>query len=61
MSYGTQILTFIDINAEEIVRTSYEHKLQKANQKEFRIENVIKRKVDNLYVKWKSYDTSFNS
>ena len=61
MSYQTQILTFIDINAEEIVGTSYEEKLQKANQKEFRIENVIKRKFDKLYVKWKSYDNSFNS
>ena len=35
--------------------------LQKSNQKEFRIEKVIKRKSDNLYVKWKGYDNSFNS
>ena len=40
---------------------SYENELQKANQKEFRIEKVIKRKGDKLYVKWKSYDSSFNS
>ena len=26
-----------------------------------RIENVIKRKGDKLYVKWKGYDNSFNS
>ena len=32
-----------------------------ANQKEFRIEKVIKRKVDKFYVKWKGYDNSFNS
>ena len=31
----------------------YERKLQKANQTEFRIEKVIKRKCDKLYVKWK--------
>ena len=36
-------------------------KLQKTNQKEFRIEKRIKRKGDKLYVKWKGYDNSFNS
>ena len=34
-------------------------KKQKANQEKFRIENVIKRKEDKLYVKWKGYDNSF--
>ena len=38
----------------------YEKELQKANQKEFRVEKVIKGKGDKLYVKWKGYDTSFN-
>ena len=28
----------------------------KTNQQEFRIEKVIKRKGDKLYVKWKGYD-----
>ena len=36
-------------------------KLQKTNQEEFRIEKVIKRKGDKMYVKWKGYDNSFNS
>ena len=27
----------------------------------FRTEKVIKRKSDKLYVKWKGYDSSFNS
>ena len=35
--------------------------LQKTNQQEFRIKKVIKKKVDKLYVKWKVYDSSFNS
>ena len=30
-------------------------------EKEFRIEKVIKTKVDKLYVKWKGYDNWFNS
>ena len=40
-----------DLNGEEITGTFYEKELQKTNQKEFRIEKVIKRKGDNLYVK----------
>ena len=35
-----------DLNGEEIVGTFYEKELQKKNQKEFRIENAIKRKND---------------
>ena len=35
--------------------------LQQANQKEFRIEKVVKRKGNKLYVKWKGYNNSFNS
>ena len=36
-------------------------KLGRTNQKEVRIEKVIKRKGDKLYVKWKVYNNSFNS
>ena len=50
-----------DLNGEEITGTFYENEIQKTNQKEFRIEKVIKRKGDKLYVKWKGYDNSFNS
>ena len=39
----------------------YEKELQKTNQEEFRIEKVIKRKGDKLYVKWKGCNNSFNS
>ena len=35
--------------------------MQRTNQQEFRIEKVIKKKRDKLYVKWKGYDDSFNS
>ena len=34
-----------DLNGEEIVETFYEKKLQKTNQKKFRVEKVIKKKV----------------
>ena len=45
----------------EIIGTFYEKELRKTNQKEFRIEKVIKTKGDKLYVNWKGYDNSFNS
>ena len=50
-----------DLKGKEIIGTFYENKLQKTNQKEFRIERVIKRKDSKLYVKWKRYDSSFDS
>ena len=33
----------------------------KTNEKEFRVENLIQRKGHKLYVKWKGYNSSFNS
>ena len=36
-----------------IIGTFYEKELQSTNQQEFRIEKVIKKKGDKLYVKWK--------
>ena len=50
-----------DLNVEEIVGTFYEKELQKTNQKEFRIEKVIKRKRDKLCVKCNGYNNSFYS
>ena len=50
-----------DLNGEEIVGSFYEKELQKTNQKEFRIEKVIKKKGNKLYVKWKGYNNSFNN
>ena len=50
-----------DLNGEEIIGTFYENELQGTNQQELRIEKVLKKKGDKLYVKWKDYDNSFNS
>ena len=50
-----------DLNGEEIIGTFYENELQKTDQKEFRIEKVLKKNGDKLYVKWKGYNISFNS
>ena len=50
-----------DLNGEENLGRFYEKELQKANQQEFRIEKIIKKKGDKLYVKWRRYDSTFNS
>ena len=50
-----------DLKSKEVVGTFYEKELQKIKQKEFKFEKVTKRKDDKLYVKWKGYDSSFNS
>ena len=45
-----------DLNGEESIGTFYEKELKKTNQEEFRIEKIIKKKGNKLYVKWKGYD-----
>ena len=50
-----------NLNGEEIIGTFYEKELQNTNQQKLRIEEVIKKKGDKLYVKWKVYYNSFNS
>ena len=43
------------LNGEKIARSFNEKEYQKINQNKYRIEKVIKRKVNKLYVKWKGY------
>ena len=55
------LLMINELNGKEIKGSFYEKELPKTIQKEFRIEKVIKKKGDKLYVKWKEYNNSFNS
>ena len=57
------IYVISDLKGEEIGGLFYEKELRKKkkNPKEFRVEKVIKRNGDKLYVKWKGYDSSCNS
>ena len=55
----THVIT--DLNGEEIIGTFYEKELQGTKQNKFRIERVIQKKGDKLYVKWKGYNNTFNS
>ena len=56
-------MLLVIIRAEKLLKRSMKNKCKKKNknQKEFRVEKVIKRKSDKLYVKWKGYYCSFNS
>ena len=47
----TYVIT--DLSGGKIAESFYEKELPKTNQKEYRIEKVIKRKADKFYVKWK--------
>ena len=49
-----------DLKGKEIAGIFCKKKFQKTNQKDFRVEKVIKRKGHKSYVKWKGYDNSFN-
>ena len=50
-------LMIMTLNLRLVIMQEY----QNIKKQEFRIEKVIKRKSDKLYVKWKGYDNSFNS
>ena len=45
-----------ELNGEPIIGRFYEKELQNTSQEKFRIEKVLKRKGDKLYVKWKGHD-----
>ena len=50
-----------DLSGEKITGIFYKKELQRTSQEKFRIEKVLKRKDDKLFVKWKEYDNRFNS
>ena len=53
-----------DLNGEKIHGSFYEQELQKTNFKKddlYIIEKVLKTSNDKAYVKWRNYDSSFNS
>ena len=54
-------MLLVILMAKNLLERFMEKKLQKKNQKEFRIEKIIKKKGDKLYVKRKDYNNSFNS
>ena len=59
MSRGHMLLVIL--KGKKLLQRFTKKELQKTNQKRFRVEKVIKKKGYKLYVKWKDYDSSFNS
>ena len=51
-----------DLNNEKLDGTFYEPELQKTKQNDlYTIEKILKTNKDKIYVKWRGYDSSFNS
>ena len=49
------------MNGEDITGSFHEKELQSTNQQKYKIEKIIQKKTNKLYVKWKGYNDSFNS
>ena len=54
-------MLLVILKAKKLLEHFTKKNHKKTKQKELRVEEVIKRKGDKLYVKWKGYDNSFNS
>ena len=50
-----------DLNNEKLQGTFYEQELQKTKQDLYTIEKILKTNKNKIYVKWRDYDSSFNS
>ena len=53
--------TIEDTLGEPVQETFYEQDLQLSVQEIFRIERVLKKKKNQVFVKWKGYNDAFNS
>ena len=53
--------TIKDTLGEPVQGSFYEQELQPSVQEIFRIERVLRKKKNQLYVKWKGYGNAFNS
>lgn len=60
---NTQPRTYkiIDDNKDIVVGSFYEKEMQITHNEIFRIEKVIRRKGNSLFVKWKGHSDKFNS
>ena len=49
------------LTVKKLLECFMKKEFQKTNQTEFRVEKMIKKEGDKLYVVWKGYDNSFES
>ena len=54
-------MLLVILKAKKLLELFTKKNFKKTKQKEFRVEKVIKGKDHKLYVKWKGYDSFFNS
>ena len=59
LSHGQMLLVIL--KAKKSLERFTKNNCKKTNQEMFTFKKVIKKTFDKLYVKWKSYDSSFNS
>ena len=54
-------MLLVILTVKKLLELFIKKNCKKKNQKEFIVEKVTKRKGDKLNIKWKGYDSSFNS
>ena len=59
LSHGQKLLVIL--KAKKLLERFEKNNCKKTNQEVFTFKKVIKKTFDKLYVKWKGYDSSFNS
>ena len=50
-------MLIVILTVKKLLERFMKKNCKKTNQKEFRVEKVIKRKGNKLYVKWKNYNS----
>ena len=50
-----------DLAGEDVEGTFYKEQLQKTNQEIYRVDKIVRRRGDNVLVKWSGYPDKFNS
>ena len=55
------VILMVKKELECFMKNNCKKKKKEKCQTEIRVKNIIKRKGDKLYVKWKGYDNFFNS
>ena len=54
-------MLLVILKLKKLLKRFTKKNCKKTNQKEFRVEKVIKRKGNKLYFKWKGYNSSSKS
>ena len=53
-------MSLVILSVKKLLECFVKKNCEKKNQKEFRVEKIIKRKSNKIYVNWKDYCSTFN-